>query len=192
MWVCRHSINLRIPSSSSTEAVKPISAAGLFRAPNSILDEGESPRLELDSVIGSGKPDHHLAQLLDAGPFPGSHVVELVGGVRLHRADVGGAAVLDVYEVIGLTAVAINLEGLATVDSIEHLHHHRDIGSAVVLARPIHVHVPETHVRELVAVKERAGHCLARDLRRAVEVGVVERVILVHRLLDRISVDGRG
>src|SRR3712207_8480204 len=56
-----------------------------------------------------------------------------VNGRGLHGADVGGGTVFDVDEVVGLRTVAVDLQGLAPFDAVEHLHDHRDVGPLVVL-----------------------------------------------------------
>ena len=80
------------------------------------------------------------------------------------------------------------------VDGVEHLHDDRDIGAAIILPGAVDVHVAQADHIEPVAVMEGARHRLPCDLGRAVEIPVVEGVILGHRLLDGVAIDrcGRG
>ena len=103
--------------------------------------------------------------------------------------DVRPRDVLDVDEVVGVRAVAVDQRRQALVDPVEHLHDHAHVRALVVHPRPVDVHVAVADVVEPVALVERAEELLAGDLRRAVHRAVVEGVLLGHGLFDRVAVD---
>jgi hypothetical protein len=89
-----------------------------------------------------------------------------------------------------LAAVAKDDRRLALIESIQDLHDNGDVGALVVLSRPINIHVAQADIGQAVSMVEGARHRLSRDLGRAVEVGVVEGMVLVHWLLHRVAVHG--
>src|SRR5262249_18154259 len=88
-----------------------------------------------------------------------------------------------------LAAVTVNSRALAAVDRVEHLHDHCDISAAIILPRTVDVHIAQSDVIEPVAVMKCAHHRLAGDFRGAIEVLVVERMILGHRFFYSIAID---
>ncbi len=138
-------------------------------------------------VISSSSAD----ELVDRRAQAGADVEERVGRLRLQREDVRARDVLDVDEVVGVRAVAVDERREALVDAVEHLHDHADVRALVVHPRAVDVHVAVADVVETVALVERAEELLADDLRRAVHRAVVERVILGHGLFDGVAVDRR-
>src|SRR5689334_6316951 len=145
-------------------------------------------RRVVDLLFAAGQLDDHFRERLERSALAGADVVEAVDDRAAHRAQVGFRAVLDRNEIERLAAVAHDRGALALVDCVKHFHDHRDVGALVVLPRAVNVHVTQTDDRQAVAVVEGTRHRFARDFRRAVEILVVERMVLVHWLLHRVAV----
>ena len=166
---------------------------GALRAADAVAHQRRlAARRILDRLVRAGQPQQHLGQFLERGALARADIVKAVDDIGAHRAEVRAAAILDGDKIEGFAAVAQNGGALAAIDRVEHLHDDSDIGAAIILPRPIDVHIAQAHDIEPVAVVKGTRHRFAGDFGRAIEILVVEGVILGHRLLDGVAVDRRG
>ena len=101
-------------------------------------------------------------------------------------------AVVDVREVQGLVAAAVDRDRLVAEHRVDEERNHADHPLEVVVVPAVHVREPEHEVRQVVAARVRVDERLARDLRRgvrALRVGEVGDLLVVPLEPVHVAVD---
>src|SRR5262249_46197102 len=128
-------------------------------------------------------------QLIDCRFDPASDVEKFISNIRFHTEEIGSSHISHVNKVVSLRTISKYDWRQLLLNSIEDLHDDADVGSVIIHAWAVNVHVAQSTVRKFMLVVHGPEKLFAGNFGGTVHRAVVERMILGHRCRERISIN---